>query len=62
MEEKINKLFQIFSEYKNQQLYSLCISQILSIYSEYPACLYHILRKTNKLIYSKASDPRLRLE
>jgi TATA-binding protein-associated factor len=62
MEEKIDKLFGLFNDYKNQQLFSLCISQILSVYNDYPACLYQILKHTNKLIYSKSPDPRLRLD
>jgi TATA-binding protein-associated factor len=62
MEDKINKLFAIFNDFKNQQLFSLALAQIVNIYNDYPACLYQILRKTNKLIYSRAQDPRLRLE
>ncbi|CAK70522.1 unnamed protein product (macronuclear) [Paramecium tetraurelia] len=62
MEDKINKLFALFNDFKNQQLFSLALAQIVNVYNDYPACLYQILRKTNKLIYSRAQDPRLRLE
>jgi hypothetical protein len=62
MEEKIDKLFHLFSDLKNQQLFGLSIQQLIAIYSDHPACLYQILKNTNKLIYSKAVDPRLRLE
>lgn len=62
MEEKIDKLFHLFHDLKNQQLFALSIQQILSIYSDHPSCLYQILKNTNKLIYSRVSDPRLRLE
>lgn len=62
MEEKINKLFAIFNDLKNQNLFSLALAQIVSIYNDYPACLYQILRKSNRLLYSRAQDPRLRLE
>ncbi|KAM3139078.1 hypothetical protein pb186bvf_008889 [Paramecium bursaria] len=62
MEEKINKLFALFNDMKNQQLFGLALTQIVSIYNDYPECLFQILRQTNKLVYSHSPDPRLRLE
>lgn len=62
MEEKIDKLFSLFNDMRNQQLFALSIQQLFSVYNEYPACLYQILRHTNRLLYSRAADPRLRLE
>jgi len=40
MEDKINKLFAIFNDFKNQQLFTLALAQVVSIYNDYPACLY----------------------
>jgi TATA-binding protein-associated factor len=53
MEEKLDKLFSLFNDLKNQQLFILAIQQILTTYREFPSTLYQILKHTNKLIYSK---------
>lgn len=62
MEDKVAKIFNYFDDIKNENVFSLCVSQLIELYEFCPQSLRIILYSLKKLFFSNSKDSRLRLK
>jgi len=62
MEQKLDKLFEIFEDIKLRNLFQIAVKQIAELYRNNPSCINYLLKKALKLVFSDCSDQSISLE
>lgn len=62
MEAKLDKIFNLFQDKKNESLFELCVRQIVEIYKDSPSSIYYLLKKAMRLLFSTTKDSYLQLK
>ena len=62
MEEKVTKIFTYFEDLKHENIFTLCVGQLVELYDQCPQCLRIIMYHLRKLFFSTSKDSRLELK
>lgn len=62
MEDKVAKIFSYFDDLKHENVFSLCVGQLVELYEVCPQSLRIIMYYLRKFFFSTSKDSRLKLK